>query len=106
MAKITVHGGPSNAAAAVVAAVVAAVADDSSAEVGEDQAAEEPEGAPVDPDPYADWSLAELQEEAAARGLAKSGTKADLVRRLTDDDNQSGGPEEAGEGVVEVEPAF
>lgn len=91
MAKITVHGGPTNAAAAV-AAVVAAVADDddtpaeTEAVVVEDEAEsvveEEHEAVSV----YADWSLVDLQEECVGRGLAKSGTKAELAQRLADDD--------------------
>jgi alkanesulfonate monooxygenase SsuD/methylene tetrahydromethanopterin reductase-like flavin-dependent oxidoreductase (luciferase family) len=35
---------------------------------------------------YADWSLAELQAEAEARGVAKSGNKADIADRLREYD--------------------
>src|SRR5262245_2904613 len=33
--------------------------------------------------PDESWTLAQLQEEASARGLPTSGTKADLIERLT-----------------------
>lgn len=36
--------------------------------------------------PYEEWTQADLSAEAAARGLAKTGTKADLVARLQKDD--------------------
>src|SRR5512139_3507195 len=56
-------------------------------EPGGQQAAAEPaaEQAPAD-DEYADWSLAELQGEAEARGLAKSGNKAEVADRLRQHD--------------------
>lgn len=40
--------------------------------------------------PYEDWSKAELAEEAENRGLAKSGTKEELVARLQEDDEAQG----------------
>lgn len=39
-------------------------------------------------DDYDQWTLAELQEEAAERKLAKSGTKAELIDRLRANDSQ------------------
>lgn len=36
--------------------------------------------------PYEQWTHADLQAEAGARGLTKSGTKAELVARLESDD--------------------
>lgn len=36
--------------------------------------------------PYEDWTLPDLQAEAGKRKLVKSGTKADLVHRLEEDD--------------------
>jgi hypothetical protein len=32
--------------------------------------------------PYAEWTVAELSDEAEGRGLAKSGTKDELIGRL------------------------
>jgi hypothetical protein len=56
-----------------------------------EEAVPEESEAPPEPNAYDGWSLAELQDEAAARGLAKSGNKADLAERLAADDAQ---PEE------------
>ena len=62
---------------------------------------------PVAPaEPYDTWLLADLQDECQARGLTKTGNKPDLVQRLIDDDNQSGGPEDATDVDDEVQPAF
>lgn len=36
--------------------------------------------------PYSEWLLSELQTEAGARGLPKSGTKPELVSRLEEHD--------------------
>lgn len=55
----------------------------SQSQPGGQQAA--PEGE-TKPEFYGAWSLAELQDEAVARGLAKSGTKAELAERLADHD--------------------
>ena len=35
---------------------------------------------------YESWTNAELSEELERRGLTKSGTKAEMVARLTEDD--------------------
>ena len=35
---------------------------------------------------YEDWTKDELAAELESRGLAKSGTKAELIERLTEDD--------------------
>lgn len=37
-------------------------------------------------DHYSFWTNAELQAELEKRGLAKSGTKAEMVERLEEDD--------------------
>lgn len=39
---------------------------------------------------YADWKLADLQKEAGARGLSKSGTKDELAARLQAHDDSDG----------------
>lgn len=68
------------------------VAAENGLTLGEQQAASaeevvpEESEAPAEPSAYDGWSLAELQDEAAARGLAKSGNKADLAERLAADD--------------------
>lgn len=54
---------------------------------------EEELGLPVEVEvdrPYSDWTNAELSEECANRGLAKSGTNAELIERLEADDKQDG----------------
>jgi hypothetical protein len=38
-------------------------------------------------DEYTDWTVAQLKEELGNRGLPVSGTKAELIERLEDDDN-------------------
>lgn len=45
--------------------------------------------------PYEEWKLADLQTEATARGLAKSGTIAELAERLYkwDEEHPEGAPE-------------
>lgn len=112
VAKITKHGGATNAAAEVVAVVVAAAAESEHpgyGEVGEgvevpadgtehelivevpdevvEFVSEEFVDVPVAPrTPYDTWLLADLQEELSGRGLPKTGNKADLVQRLIDDD--------------------
>jgi hypothetical protein len=53
---------------------------------------------------YADWSLIDLQDACVERGLAKSGTKAELAERLSADDERT--PEPADETPKDVEPAF
>ncbi|TXH16787.1 MAG: hypothetical protein E6R03_04925, partial [Hyphomicrobiaceae bacterium] len=53
---------------------------------------EEPDGEEPDGDevpPYEEWSLADLKEECAGRGLSDKGVKAALVKRLTDHDEAS-----------------
>lgn len=41
----------------------------------------------TDEEPYEDWGKDDLADEAAERGLSKSGNKGDLVQRLRDADN-------------------
>ncbi|HEY6012582.1 MAG TPA: SAP domain-containing protein [Candidatus Limnocylindrales bacterium] len=70
------------------------VAAENGLTLGEQQAVPAEEAVPKEAEPegetkpefYGAWSLAELQDEAAARGLAKSGNKADLAERLAADD--------------------
>jgi hypothetical protein len=66
MAKISVHGGPSNADA---------------------EAAEQPADDSQATD-YGDLTKPQLQDELERRGLPKSGNVAELVKRLEDDDTQ------------------
>lgn len=61
------------------------IADD--AEGGEEDDEEEDDG-----DEYGEWDKDELAEEAEARGLKKSGTKAQLVARLVEDDESAEDP--------------
>jgi hypothetical protein len=76
MAKISRHGGPSNKAVGVVesAPVEAVVAEP----------VLEPDDAPDGP--YAAMLRADLQAECAKRGLPTSGSKAELIARLTEAD--------------------
>lgn len=72
MAKVTVHGGASNAAA-------------DEAEAGEGVSA----GAEASPSPepgYEDWPVEQLKEQLGERGLSKTGKRDDLVQRLREDD--------------------
>lgn len=48
----------------------------------------ETEESTEDVPPYEDWTVKELQDECRARGLTVSGTKAELVSRLEEDDEQ------------------
>lgn len=104
MAKITKHGGASQVGA-VLAAVVGAAAE---SEQEEPEAPVEPDEVetPEPPSEYETYLPADLRDECKARGLPTSGNKAELVQRLIDDDNQSGGPEEAEPVDDEVQPAF
>lgn len=43
---------------------------------------------------YDSWSKTELQDEAESRDLSKSGSKADLIARLVEDDAASDGDQE------------
>lgn len=45
---------------------------------------------------YASWSKSELQDEAEARDLSKSGSKAELIARLEENDAEQ--PDGEGEG--------
>jgi hypothetical protein len=86
MPKITVHGGPSVAGASVVGG---SWSDEGDADVWPEPAAEEQgEETPAETpaQAYEDWTVEQLKEELAARNLAKSGKRDDLVQRLRDDD--------------------
>lgn len=76
MAKITVHGGPSNAAA-------------DEEQGGEDApvSGESAASAEGSPEPgYEDWTAEQLKAELDKRGLPKTGKKDDLAARLREDD--------------------
>lgn len=79
MAKITVHGGASNAAAEDEAA------DETTEQAGEESSEASEEPAPPEQD-YEDATVDELKELLAARGLSKTGKRDDLVARLREDD--------------------
>ena len=64
MAKITVHGGPSNAAA-----------DET-----------QPDPADTGEPGYEDLTVEQLKEQLGDRGLAKTGKRDELVQRLREDD--------------------
>lgn len=55
------------------------------------QSEDQPDDAPgeSESDDYDDWSKDELVREARARGLSHSGSKADLIGRLEEDDAQA-----------------
>lgn len=85
MPKITVHGGPSVAGASVVGGSWSSEGDaDVWPEPAEEQGEETPAETPAHA--YEDWTVEQLKEELAARNLAKSGKRDDLVQRLRDDD--------------------
>ena len=94
MAKITRHGGPSDANAPVDA-------EPSDVEVLEDLLEAEPVGE------YETWLRTDLQDECGRRGLPTSGNKADLVARLEANDKESTvtEPDEIAEETAEVEEA-
>ncbi|MFJ8784965.1 SAP domain-containing protein [Streptomyces sp. NPDC102476] len=85
MPKITVHGGPSVAGASVVGG---SWSDEGDADVWPEPAEEQGEETPAETPAHAyeDWTVEQLKEELAARNLAKSGKRDDLVQRLRDDD--------------------
>ena len=64
----------------------APVVEDESDENEEDEISEE-----TDQDSYDDWSVDDLRDECENRGLAKSGSKGDLVARLEQDDEDDEG---------------
>lgn len=89
MPKITVHGGPSNAAAREDDPDSVALGTD---EHTETDAVTPVDAAPVEDEPTSDYSgstAADLRALCAARGLTTSGTKTDLVARLTEQDQQT-----------------
>lgn len=43
-----------------------------------------------DSDPYEEWSAEDLRTELGERGLAKSGSKAEMAARLREDDADKG----------------
>ena len=92
MAKITRHGGPSDASVE---------AEPSDVEVLDDLLEVEPV---VE---YETWLRTDLQDECGRRGLPTSGNKADLVARLEANDKESAvtEPEETAEETAEVEEA-
>ncbi len=104
MAKTTVNSGPSHDGETRAVEVTSVEVLDEPA-TGDDTQVED---VPVAPgEPYDTWLLVDLQNELADRGLSKTGNKPELVQRLIDDDNQSGGPEETTADVDdEVQPVF
>lgn len=93
MPKISVHGGPTNADAEAPGAVADGVVEDASVDLDGDG---EVTG-------YEEWTKDDLASELERRGLTKTGNKADLVARLTDDDKYEA--EEVAEPATEGESA-
>ena len=85
MAKVTKHGGATNAL----------VTHPQSVASGQAAPGPEPEAAPDDDTVYDGLTVEELRAELRDRGLATSGNKAELVDRLLDDDTK---PEETSDG--------
>lgn len=79
-------GGPSVGPAALSGQTAAEDQGDPDEAVGEGNEYTEPEADETDEDEYDGMTAAELSEEAESRGLAKSGSKADLQARLREDD--------------------
>jgi len=84
MPKITVHGGPSIAGASVVDEPDVGLAPEPE-EGGEVVESSVEQDSAVGPD-YEAWTVEELKEQLAERGLPKSGKRDELVQRLRDDD--------------------
>lgn len=87
MAKITVHGGPSdeNAEPGQPGYVEPAATEETTEELATGDATEESTEAP-EPVDYHDFNVTDLRAELAERGLPVSGTKDELVARLEEDD--------------------
>ena len=89
MAKITVHGGASNAAADEEAG------EGSPAEPAEAASSEQPQAAAEGVEDYEAWTVEQLKEQLGDRGLSKTGKRGDLVQRLREDDAaRAAAPEE------------
>ncbi len=93
VAKVTVHGGPSNANEEPVEVPPdqpgQSVQDDGEQTAGETDGGEYP----VTDDPgYDAWTVDQLKAELADRDLPTTGKKADLQQRLVDDDQQRNQP--------------
>jgi hypothetical protein len=73
MPKITVHGGATNSA------VPALLSD------GEHVLSPDTARAVAEPG-YEDWTVEQLKDQLAERGLPKTGKRDDLVKRLVEDD--------------------
>jgi hypothetical protein len=105
MPKITAHGGASIAGAEVTGgqwgddtepdetpAPAESSAEPEQEEEDGEPAAESSSAAaseePEEPEPgYEEWTVEQLKEQLAERGLPKSGKRDDLVARLVEDDN-------------------
>lgn len=59
------------------------------AEIEEIEAEEIVEDETEEVAPYEEWDFAELKAEAESRGLAKSGSKENIIDRLKEDDESS-----------------
>jgi len=59
---------------------------DEDADESEDESEDEGDGETDEVAPYAEWEYQALKEEAGNRGLAKTGSKEQLIERLEQDD--------------------
>lgn len=82
VAKTTVHGGPSNADDPDQVSVP------DGGEYPSDEETGETVGEEVEPVDYNTWTVGDLRTELGRRGLSTTGVKAELVDRLTEDDQQ------------------
>lgn len=55
---------------------------------------------------YSSLKVPELKKLLAEKGLSQTGNKADLIARLTDDDNKNAAPAAAEEPSVDAAPAL
>lgn len=89
VAKVTVHGGPSNADDPDQAVPDPVTGDGGEPDAGGSDGGEYP--VTDDPD-YDAWTVDQLKAELVDRDLPTTGKKADLQQRLVDDDQQRNQP--------------
>lgn len=77
---------PSEPEDAPVPLVAEPVAEPNAGDDGVTEPSDSSEDADDDVPPYEEWTADALRDECDARGLAKSGSKADLIDRLVADD--------------------